>query len=112
MMGLPKVEEHKGIIPRLVESIFQGIEDADEGIEFTVKLSYVEIYNERVRNTQHAYTHTHIQRGMATHPQCVSHTTLARRKHAACMRCCPSCTACLGTVAHSLSCLLVYCCVV
>jgi kinesin family protein 5 len=50
MMGNPKVDEMKGIIPRLVESLFQGIEDADEGIEFTVKLSYVEIYNERVRD--------------------------------------------------------------
>jgi len=50
MMGQPKSEELKGIIPRLVEAIFAGIEEADEGIEFTVKLSYVEIYNERVRD--------------------------------------------------------------
>jgi len=40
----------RGIIPRLVESIFQGIDEADAGLEFTVKLSYVEIYNERVRD--------------------------------------------------------------
>ena len=46
----PKSDQHKGIIPRLVEAIFQGIEDADQGIEFTVKLSYVEIYSERVRD--------------------------------------------------------------
>ena len=46
----PKSDLHKGIIPRLVEAIFQGIEDADSGIEFTVKLSYVEIYSERVRD--------------------------------------------------------------
>lgn len=49
-MADPKSETHKGIIPRLVEAIFQGIEDADSGIEFTVKLSYVEIYSERVRD--------------------------------------------------------------
>jgi hypothetical protein len=48
--GLQNDPVAKGIIPRLVEAIFQGIEEAEVGIEFTVKLSYVEIYNERVRD--------------------------------------------------------------
>ena len=42
--------EQAGIIPRLVESLFGGIEDSDAHLEFTVKLSYIEIYNERVRD--------------------------------------------------------------
>ncbi len=54
MMGKP-TEEDKGVIPRLVEEVFRGIEEADEGLEFTVKVSYIEIYYERIRdllNTQ------------------------------------------------------------
>ena len=50
MMGGKSKDEDKGIIPRLVEAIFLGIEEAEVGIEFTVKLSYVEIYNEKVRD--------------------------------------------------------------
>jgi len=50
MMGDAKSEKTKGIIPRLVDSIFQSIEDADHSMEFTVKLSYVEIYMERIRD--------------------------------------------------------------
>ena len=40
----------KGVIPRLVESIFSGIAQSADNIEFTVKLSYVEIYNERLKD--------------------------------------------------------------
>ena len=40
----------KGIIPRVVEAIFNGVEEADENIEFTLKVSYVEIYMERIRD--------------------------------------------------------------
>lgn len=50
MMGNPKSEATKGIIPRLVGSIFQGIEEADSSLEFTMKLSYVEIYMEKIRD--------------------------------------------------------------
>ena len=50
-----KKDDEKGIIPRLVESIFQGIEEAEVGIEFTVKLSYVEIYSQLASN---AWIHT------------------------------------------------------
>lgn len=50
MMGEMKDPTLKGIIPRIVEAIFQGILDADSTIEFTVKVSYVEIYNEKVRD--------------------------------------------------------------
>ena len=40
----------KGIIPRVVETIFNCVEEADEAIEFTLKVSYVEIYMERIRD--------------------------------------------------------------
>eukprot|EP00429_Kryptoperidinium_foliaceum_P018086 CAMPEP_0176039054 /NCGR_PEP_ID=MMETSP0120_2-20121206/19358_1 /TAXON_ID=160619 /ORGANISM="Kryptoperidinium foliaceum, Strain CCMP 1326" /LENGTH=749 /DNA_ID=CAMNT_0017372449 /DNA_START=115 /DNA_END=2364 /DNA_ORIENTATION=- len=41
---------HQGVIPRMVWSIFDGIYHADEHIEFLVKVSIVEIYNERIRD--------------------------------------------------------------
>lgn len=41
-------EETKGLIPRMFDRIFQKISDADEEMEFTVKVSYLEIYMERI----------------------------------------------------------------
>jgi len=48
----PDIEDkvHQGVIPRMVWSIFDGIYHADEHIEFLVKVSIVEIYNERIRD--------------------------------------------------------------
>eukprot|EP00756_Hemistasia_phaeocysticola_P066408 Hpha_TRINITY_DN9214_c0_g1::TRINITY_DN9214_c0_g1_i1::g.28466::m.28466/K10396/KIF5; kinesin family member 5 len=43
-------EKMKGIIPRVVDQIFVNVEKADEHIEFTFKVSYVEIYMEKVRD--------------------------------------------------------------
>lgn len=40
----------KGIIPRAVEALFDGVTEADENIEFTFKVSYVEIYLEKIRD--------------------------------------------------------------
>jgi kinesin family protein 5 len=40
----------QGIIPRTVYSIFEGIYSAPQHIEFVVKCSLVEIYNERIRD--------------------------------------------------------------
>lgn len=40
----------KGIIPRSVEALFDGVLEADENIEFTFKVSYVEIYMEKIRD--------------------------------------------------------------
>jgi len=40
----------RGIIPRVVEFIFQLIEEADEVFEFVLKVSYCEIYLERLRD--------------------------------------------------------------
>eukprot|EP00929_Paragymnodinium_shiwhaense_P119405 TRINITY_DN912_c0_g4_i1.p1 TRINITY_DN912_c0_g4~~TRINITY_DN912_c0_g4_i1.p1 ORF type:complete len:686 (+),score=178.33 TRINITY_DN912_c0_g4_i1:234-2291(+) len=48
----PDIEDKhwQGIIPRMVWSIFEGIYNAEEHIEFMVKVSIVEIYNERIRD--------------------------------------------------------------
>ncbi|RSH95610.1 hypothetical protein EHS25_000702 [Saitozyma podzolica] len=40
----------KGIIPRIVEQIFASIMAADERIEYTVKVSYMEIYMEKIKD--------------------------------------------------------------
>jgi len=42
--------ELQGVIPRMVFSIFDGIFNADESVEFVVKISIVEIYNERIKD--------------------------------------------------------------
>ncbi|CAO3617126.1 unnamed protein product [Cunninghamella blakesleeana] len=42
--------ENKGIIPRIVEQIFESIMLSPDNIEFTVKVSYMEIYMEKVRD--------------------------------------------------------------
>ena len=54
----PDIEdlEMQGIIPRMVRNVFNRIETAEESIVFEVKVSMVEIYNERVKdllNPQH-----------------------------------------------------------
>eukprot|EP01064_Diplonema_japonicum_P034844 TRINITY_DN7353_c0_g1_i1.p1 TRINITY_DN7353_c0_g1~~TRINITY_DN7353_c0_g1_i1.p1 ORF type:complete len:838 (+),score=239.38 TRINITY_DN7353_c0_g1_i1:60-2573(+) len=50
MMG-PSVEtDSKGIIPRVVEQIFVNVAEADPHIEFSIKVSYVEIYLEKIRD--------------------------------------------------------------
>jgi kinesin family protein 5 len=43
-------QENKGIIPRAVEALFDGVSQADENYEFTFKVSYVEIYLEKIRD--------------------------------------------------------------
>ncbi|CEP00395.1 Kinesin-like protein [Plasmodiophora brassicae] len=47
MMGTPG---NKGIIPRMVQKLFDGITAAPSKIEFTIKVSYLEIYLEKVRD--------------------------------------------------------------
>lgn len=42
--------ENKGIIPRAVDALFDGVTEADENIEFTFQVSYVEIYLEKIRD--------------------------------------------------------------
>ena len=40
----------KGLIPRIVEQIFAAIVEADSNIEYTVKVSYMEIYMEKIKD--------------------------------------------------------------
>lgn len=42
--------EQQGIIPRMVRTVFNRIESASENIEFQVKVSMSEIYNERIKD--------------------------------------------------------------
>jgi kinesin family member 5 len=48
----PDIEdmEMQGIIPRMVRTVFSRIETASENIEFTVKISMIEIYMERIKD--------------------------------------------------------------
>ncbi|KIO26249.1 hypothetical protein M407DRAFT_235490 [Tulasnella calospora MUT 4182] len=43
-------EELKGIIPRITEQIFTSIVESDANLEYLVKVSYMEIYLERIRD--------------------------------------------------------------
>ena len=43
-------EEHRGIIPRMVKGIFAKISAAPEDIEFSMRVSFIEIYNEKIKD--------------------------------------------------------------
>lgn len=43
-------EELRGVIPRMVTGIFEQIQSAPEDIEFSMKVSMIEIYNEKIRD--------------------------------------------------------------
>ena len=42
--------EKQGIIPRMVRTVFNRIETASENMEFSVKVSMCEIYNEKIKD--------------------------------------------------------------
>ena len=46
-MGDP---DWQGIIPRIVEDIFNYIYSMEENVEFHIKVSYFEIYMEKIRD--------------------------------------------------------------
>ncbi|KAF8212189.1 kinesin heavy chain [Mycena galopus ATCC 62051] len=50
MMGDIESDEHRGIIPRITEQIFQSIVESDAHLEYLVKVSYMEIYLEKIRD--------------------------------------------------------------
>lgn len=43
-------EKLKGIVPRLVDNIFNYISESPENIEFIVKIGMLEIYMEEIRD--------------------------------------------------------------
>lgn len=50
MEGVPGDKEYAGIIPRVMDDIFDGIHHMQAELEFLVKVSYVEIYLEKIRD--------------------------------------------------------------
>eukprot|EP01063_Lacrimia_lanifica_P031249 TRINITY_DN5109_c0_g2_i1.p1 TRINITY_DN5109_c0_g2~~TRINITY_DN5109_c0_g2_i1.p1 ORF type:complete len:857 (+),score=409.25 TRINITY_DN5109_c0_g2_i1:97-2667(+) len=48
--GFCEDTEMQGIIPRVVDQIFINVEESDPAIEFSIKVSYVEIYMEKIRD--------------------------------------------------------------
>jgi kinesin family protein 5 len=48
----PEIEdlEMQGIVPRMVRTVFNRIDNSSENIEFTVKVSMMEIYMEKIRD--------------------------------------------------------------
>ena len=46
--GIP--EENKGIIPRVIQLIFQEVELRKKQTEFIIKCSFLEIYNEELKD--------------------------------------------------------------
>lgn len=48
-LDLESKEQH-GIIPRMVKTVFKHIQKAEENIEFILKISYCEIYMEKIRD--------------------------------------------------------------
>jgi len=48
----PSIDDQqlRGIIPRMNSTIFEGVQNADQNIEFLVKASYIEIYKEKIRD--------------------------------------------------------------
>ena len=50
MLGVPNDEKLRGIIPNCVAHIFGCIDTTKEGVKFLVRCSYLEIYNEEIRD--------------------------------------------------------------
>lgn len=50
MEGFISDAEKKGIIPRMMDSLFEGLVEASESTEFTLRVSFLEIYLERIHD--------------------------------------------------------------
>lgn len=50
MTGLVEISDERGIMPRSFEDIFKSIADDSNQTQFLVRASYLEIYNEEVRD--------------------------------------------------------------
>ena len=50
MQGIIDDVELRGIVPRMVKTVFNRIENSSENMEFAVKVSFCEIYNERIKD--------------------------------------------------------------
>jgi len=52
-----EIDEHSGIIPRILNNIFDVMDDSPANIEFTVRVSYIEIYLEQIRDLLNPSNH-------------------------------------------------------
>lgn len=43
-------EDQRGIIPRMITGFFKQIAAQPEDVEFSIKVSFVEIYNEKIKD--------------------------------------------------------------
>ncbi|RLN96443.1 hypothetical protein BBJ28_00015896, partial [Nothophytophthora sp. Chile5] len=50
MEGVPGDADYEGIIPRVMTDIFDGIQNMQADLEFIVRVSYIEIYMEKIRD--------------------------------------------------------------
>uniref|UniRef100_K3WGA2 Kinesin motor domain-containing protein n=1 Tax=Globisporangium ultimum (strain ATCC 200006 / CBS 805.95 / DAOM BR144) TaxID=431595 RepID=K3WGA2_GLOUD len=50
MEGVPGDAEYAGIIPRVMDDVFDGIQNMQADLEFLVRVSYIEIYLEKIRD--------------------------------------------------------------
>ncbi|CCG84756.1 protein of unknown function [Taphrina deformans PYCC 5710] len=50
MMGVESDRTLRGVIPRIIEQVFDSIAAAPGNMEYTVKVSYMEIYMEKIRD--------------------------------------------------------------
>lgn len=50
MEGVPGDADYEGIIPRVMADIFDGIQNMQADLEFIVRVSYIEIYMEKIRD--------------------------------------------------------------
>ena len=49
MQGVVEDVELKGIIPRVVNYLYDYINNSTDNIEYTIKISMLEVYNEKLR---------------------------------------------------------------
>lgn len=64
--------ELQGIIPRMVRTVFNRIDTASDQIEFSVKVSMIEIYMEKIRDLlepQHDNLKIHEEKGKGIYIQ-------------------------------------------
>eukprot|EP01029_Cantina_marsupialis_P017567 TRINITY_DN3945_c0_g2_i3.p1 TRINITY_DN3945_c0_g2~~TRINITY_DN3945_c0_g2_i3.p1 ORF type:complete len:126 (+),score=30.99 TRINITY_DN3945_c0_g2_i3:308-685(+) len=54
-------ETERGIIPRICQDIFSAVEEADAALEFTIKVGFVEIYLEKIRDLLEKFPGKHLR---------------------------------------------------
>lgn len=66
-------EDLKGIIPRITEQIFTSIVESEAHLEYLVKVSYMEIYLERIRDLLARTFFIHITIAVWTYAPVLAH---------------------------------------